>query len=90
MSKKFFIMSNFDLFENLTEPNALTIATVKKLIKMNNYMFFLGISVFIMKIRNLQCLHDSKNNRRIKKGPSGIPQEIFLNFQFQIATSTVK
>ena len=53
--KDFFIMSNFNLLEILSEPNSLTIVTSKKLLKMSNYVLILSIFFLKMRIRNLQC-----------------------------------
>ena len=45
MRKDFPIMSNFYLFEILSEPNSLTIVTSKKLLKMSKYVPILSICI---------------------------------------------
>ena len=43
MRKDFLIMSNFYLVEILGESNSLTIVTIKKTLKMSNYVLILSI-----------------------------------------------
>ena len=55
MRKDFLILSNFYLVEILSQPNSLTIATSKKMLKMSNYVLILSIFFLITRNRNLQC-----------------------------------
>ena len=41
--KDFLVMSNFYLVEILGETNSLTIVTIKKILKMRNYVLILSI-----------------------------------------------
>lgn len=42
-SKIFFLISKFELFQNVDDPNSLTIVTSKRLVGMRNYPLILSI-----------------------------------------------
>ena len=52
-------MTNFYLVEILSEPNSLTIATSKNLLKMSNYVLLSSIFFLKLRIRNLQCIYQN-------------------------------